>query len=319
MTQIGLKWAKQVGVLLLILLVTQIAKADDAGQFTVIALPDTQYYAESFPEQYQAQTEWIADNFQKENIKYVLHLGDIVQHCYQESQWKVADKAHKVLDDANVPYGVLPGNHDLWIHLNAEKKQVHTKAKDQNFYNKYFPISRFEKQPSYGGHFGDTNQNNIGLFESAGMKFMVLNLECNPSDEVLAWADQMAKKNCDRRIILATHDYLGRENRRKTGDVIWEKVIRKNPNIFLVLCGHVGAVNQIEQTNDSGGKVYEVLTDFQGLPNGGDGWLTLMRFCPKENLIKIRIYSPTLKKFDEDPKHQIDLKYPMTCAKKKAA
>jgi hypothetical protein len=32
------------------------------GPFTIIALPDTQFYSESFPTTYAAQTQWILDN-----------------------------------------------------------------------------------------------------------------------------------------------------------------------------------------------------------------------------------------------------------------
>ncbi len=289
--------------------------AADSKPFTMIALPDTQFYAEKFPETYQIQTEWIVENAEAENLKYVIHLGDIVQHCDVESQWKVADRAHQVLDEAKIPYSVLPGNHDVWGGAAQKGKKI----KDTRFYDQYFGLKRFEGRTEYAGHFGDSNLNNLGRFEVDGMKFLVVNLEYKPSDEVLAWADQVVKQNADRRVIVVTHAYLTRGKRSGIGNRIWEKLIRKNPNIFLVFCGHVCDVSMFERTNDAGGKVYEVLTDLQAEANGGNGWLTLIRFCPKENLIKVRLYSPTLKKCEENPKRRFDLKYEMTPAKKAAA
>ena len=46
--------------------------------FTIIVLPDTQYYSESFPAVFDNQTQWIADNIEQMNIVFVTHLGDVV-------------------------------------------------------------------------------------------------------------------------------------------------------------------------------------------------------------------------------------------------
>jgi len=43
--------------------------------FTVVVLPDTQYYSDHYPEIYEAQTQWIADNRDKERIVFVTHLA----------------------------------------------------------------------------------------------------------------------------------------------------------------------------------------------------------------------------------------------------
>ena len=51
------------------------APADD---FTIIAMPDTQYYSASFPATYISQTQWIVDNRATRNIAFVTQLGDCV-------------------------------------------------------------------------------------------------------------------------------------------------------------------------------------------------------------------------------------------------
>ena len=87
----------------------------DTSPFTVMILPDTQNYSEKYPDTYMEQTRWIAGNMEAENTRFVIHLGDIVQNSDIESEWQVADKAHKVFDEAQppVPYSVVPGNHDV--------------------------------------------------------------------------------------------------------------------------------------------------------------------------------------------------------------
>ncbi|AWI13483.1 hypothetical protein CQJ30_15800 [Caldibacillus thermoamylovorans] len=57
--------------------------------------------------------KWIAENRDALNIEYVFHTGDLVDEYDDMAQWDVADRSMKVLDEANIPYGVLAGNHDV--------------------------------------------------------------------------------------------------------------------------------------------------------------------------------------------------------------
>ena len=294
--------------------------APAAEPFSVVVLPDTQNYAEKFADTYAAQTQWIRDNVEKENIKFVIHLGDVVQHHNDsEEQWQVADRAHKLLDDA-VPYSMLPGNHDL------EYKNK-TYSRETKFYNKYFGTQRFADQPWYGGHWGENNDNNFCTFEADGMKFLVISLEYAPRDEVLAWATDIANSHPDHRVIAATHCYMRPAGRDKntggslgnSGDGIWEKFVRRAPNVFLVKSGHVLGVGRQISTNDAGLPVHETLVDYQGLPNGGNGWLRIMRFVPNENKIEIRAYSPLLDETMDSDGHTFTLDYNMTPVELKKA
>ena len=78
----------------------------------MVMLPDTQQYSRSFPELFYAQTQWIKENRDKENIVFVTHVGDVVNDRKKDTnQWVVAHKAMSVLDGV-VPWGVAIGNHD---------------------------------------------------------------------------------------------------------------------------------------------------------------------------------------------------------------
>ena len=292
-----------------------LAGAQERSPFTVVVLPDTQNYAEKYPDTYLAQTQWVKDHAAADNIKFVIHLGDIVQHFNKrEQEWQVADRAHKILDGA-VPYSVVPGNHDMEY---VNKKII----RNNRLYNQYFPPARFEGNDWYGGHKDDTNDNNYCFFEAAGMKFMVLSLEFAPRDETLAWAGKILAAHPQHRTILATHCYMRPKGRDKqcgcsygladnSGEEIWEKLIRKHANVFLVLSGHVLGVGTQASVNDAGLPVHEMLVDYQGLPNGGDGWLRIMRFLPDQNKIVVKAYSPVLDKYNPEPEHSFSLNYPM--------
>ncbi|MGI6417315.1 MAG: metallophosphoesterase [Thermoguttaceae bacterium] len=295
------------------LLLATISLSGAAEPFSVVVLPDTQNYAEKFPDTYLGQTKWIGENAEKENIKFVLHLGDIVQnHNTSEAEWQVADRAHRQLDGI-VPYSVVPGNHDLGM----VEKQLN---RDTSLYNKYFGPKRFADQPWYGGHLGETNDNNYCYFDAGGMQFMVLSLEYSPRDETLAWAAEVAARHPRHRVILITHCYMRPKGRDRqtggafgnSGDGVWEKLVRRAPNIFLVVSGHVLGVGRQVSVNEAGLPVHETLVDYQGLPNGGDGWLRIMRFIPSEDKIEVRAYSPLLDETMEDQEHTFSLDYSMT-------
>ncbi len=301
--------------------------AADEKDFTVVLLPDTQFYSEAHPEVYVQQTEWIKSRAKPDNIKFVIHLGDIVQDARPdtEQQWKNADRAHKVLDGV-VPYSMLPGNHDL-------DKVGGALTRGTKWYNTYFPPSRFEKHVWYGGHMGETNDNNYCRFEACGMKFLVLSLEFSPRDEAIRWAGKICQAHKDHRVIVATHLYLdggGRIGRGKgpthpyglggnDGERLWQKLVSKQPNIFMIVCGHIGAPAYHQTSKNAFGKpVHEILCDYQRRSRkerGGNGWLQTMRFVPGENKIHVRAYSPTLKQTRTEPPHGYTLEYDMSGAR----
>src|SRR5690242_17365771 len=103
-----LSWLSLIGTL-----PAQEARPDDPNEvFTVVLLPDTQFYSEKYPETFVAQTMWIRERAQPDNIKFVVCLGDIVQNAHVEDEWVKAHEAARILDGV-VPYSSVPGNHDL--------------------------------------------------------------------------------------------------------------------------------------------------------------------------------------------------------------
>jgi predicted MPP superfamily phosphohydrolase len=108
--------------------------------FAVVLLPDTQLYCENYPDTYIAQTSWIRQRVNDDNIKFVIHLGDIVQTPTERSEWENANRAMRLLDGI-VPYSMVPGNHDMEVNL-----------RDTSLYNEFFAPARFANRKWYGGH-----------------------------------------------------------------------------------------------------------------------------------------------------------------------
>jgi len=286
----------------------------DNEPFTVVLLPDTQNYSEKYPETYLEQTNWIAENVEDENIKFVIHLGDIVQNSDREEEWQNADKAHRVFDEANppIPYSVVPGNHDVVHHGDVTTWET-------DLFEKYFGPQRFEGRDWYGGGMNGSNSSNYCFFEGGGERFMVLSLNFAPGEEIVDWADSVLARYDDVPVILVTHAHLNMRGRMThpmpygldgyAGVRLWENFIRRHENINMVLCGHVTGANRLESVNDFGKIVNEVLFDFQGEENGGNGWLVKMKFLPAENRIDLTTFSPVLGRTWESPYHTFSLDY----------
>ena len=304
-------------LLALVFTCPQIALSEDNDaetSFSVVLLPDTQNYAEKYPDTYINQTLWIRKQLKADNIKFAIHLGDIVQNSTKKNEWENANRAMQILDGV-LPYSMVPGNHDMVVN-----------NRNTSLYNQFFSPKRFQEREWYGGHKGTTNDNNYCFFEGAGLKFMVISLEFAPRDETLEWAAEVCKKYPDHRVIVATHCYM-RTSARDTecatsyniagnsGEQIWQKLIRTQPNIFLVVSGHVIGVGLQTSTNNFGGQVLEMLTDYQGLPNGGDGWLRRLTFVPGENKIHVTTYSPLLDEYNKTATEDFSINYQMTADK----
>lgn len=295
-------------------------RGERGNRFCIVALPDTQIYAESYPDIFIAQTQWIKDHKDEMNIVFVVHEGDIVNDN-SEKQWRNADKAMSILDGV-VPYCMAVGNHDMGPGGSATNR-------DTTLFNKFFPVSRFENEPWYGSHLGDDNDNVYCNFTASGMKFMILALEFGPTDELLDWANRVVSQHKDRRVIVLTHCYMYSDDTRvgeggnysprefdcggNDGEEMWEKFVRKHENISLVLSGHIinDGLGKLTSTADPGNKVHQLLANYQMKENGGNGWLRIMKFVPEDNRIYVRTYSPFLKRYATDEQNEFELHYEM--------
>lgn len=289
----------------------QIAGFPRQYEFTVAVLSDTQNYSEKYPDVFHAQTRWLVANAERENIVFVTHVGDVVQHGGVEAEWNVAVPAMKRLI-GTIPFGVVSGNHDYDVVGDP-------KAPLEN-YRRRFGQDLFGKVPTTKG-FGPEDGSTYHIFRAGKRSILSLHLEHDPRDSAIAWAQSVLDKNKNLPAMLTTHTYLNdktdtRDTKpfsRAGGNApedLFQKLVRRNPRLFLVQCGHWwtagGETTQIS-TNNFGGRVIELLSDYQGRASGGDGWLRLLRFDPANGFLHIQTYSPTLRRFENDADSEMTL------------
>lgn len=271
-------------------------------------LPDTQFYSQKHPEVFHAQTRWVAEHVEEENIRFVTHVGDVVQNWDQsEAEWKVADEAMSRLDGI-VPWGVAIGNHDY--DLGQDRKP----SRQASAFLRWFGPQRFSGRNWFGGAHPN-GINTYQVFEGGGRSFLILHLEADVPDGVIDWAEGVLVAHPHLPAIVTTHIYLSDKICGRTpeaymggegansGEEIWQKFIRKNPQVFMVLCGHwdtVGGEWKQVSLNEAGQEVIEVLADFQTRENGGNGWLRVIQFDEAEGNIWFKTYSPSLDRREDD-------------------
>jgi len=289
------------------------------ADFTVIAMPDTQHYVDNGganATHFTAQTQWIVNNKEALNIRFVTGLGDIVDNGNTfDSEWQIATNAYSTIENPTttglldgIPYGLAVGNHDQTPNGGGDTAST-TK------YNQYFGISRFNGRGYYAGHHGTDNDNHYEFFSGGGMDFIIIHFEYDttPLPAVLTWADGLLQTHSDKRAIVVTHSMVGMGHPSPfsaQGAAIYNE-LKDRPNLFLLLGGHVHAEGRRQDTYE-GRTIHGILSDYQARPNGGNGLLRIMTFSPANNTISVKTYSPTLGTFETDFDSQFTLSYNMT-------
>jgi len=282
----------------IILISSSFLEASPEEGFTVVVLPDTQFYSEKYPDIFMAQTKWIAENKKKMNIKMVIHLGDIVENWNNIDEWKNANSAFSLLETNNVPFSVVPGNHDF-------------RWRNYENYDHYFPASRFNRKDWYGGSFNN-NQNNYQLMTYDKRDYLFIGLNFCPSRKEIGWAKSILKNHPDHFAILSTHGFLSTKGKRGivgcwVTELMWKDLIKPQKNLQIVLNGHAHGEARRMDKNDSGKPVYQLLADYQEEANGGNGFLRIMRFVPSSQKVYVETYSPHLDKYKTGEKSKFIL------------
>ncbi|EMS69818.1 S-layer homology domain-containing protein [Ruminiclostridium cellobioparum] len=267
--------------------------------FSFAWISDPQYYVESWPHHYPEMNQWILDNRDNYNIKYTINTGDLIDEWDREEQWKIADQAQKLFDDAGMPNGVLAGNHD-----------VASGNEEFDSYWKYFGEDRYNKNIYYGGSY----RNNLGhydLISAGGQDFIILYMSWDCYKPEVDWMNEVLAKYPERKAIIAIHRYLKQGGTLDyTGLLVQEQVVAKNPNVFAVINGHYfGAAIKVDGFDDNGDgikerKVYQICTDYQGAAEGGLQYIKMLYFDLENDKIYMNSYSPYLNDFNyfDNPK-----------------
>jgi len=233
-----------------------------------------------------------------------------------------------------VPFSVVPGNHDydaMWTDSNhppaakfvdmSSLGMLHSGGLD-NFRSVFGADTPFFKDKKWYVASHDGGADSAQIFTAGGYRFLHIGLQFDAPNASLAWAAEVIRKYAGLPTIVTMHDFLETDGSRvpnpiidnhavdpldNTPRMIWDKLISKHDQIFMVLCGHEHAQAFRADDNEMGHKVYQILADYQDrhqtaldaglklkLGEGiGDGWMRLMTFdmAPQTPVVSVRTYS----------------------------
>ena len=268
--------------------------SDYAYSFAVIG--DMQALNYYYPDYVSTMFEWIANNVESKKIKHVIGLGDITEKS-ETDEWSRAKQGYQMLD-GKVDYSFVRGNHD-------------TTAK----YNVTFPWTTYKE--TVGGAFANNMLNTYKTFEIGEVKYLMLNLDFGPGDDVLEWAGQICDQFPEHNVIINTHAYLYLDGApitsddhcppvgnggKNNGDDMWEKFVSKHENIVLILCGHM-AGNRLVVSKDegvNGNTVTTLLVNTSNVEknnNGALGMVAMLYFSEDGKNVEVEYYSTTTDRY----------------------
>jgi len=294
-------------------------------QVRIVLLPDTQTYAEKYPEVLDSQINWVARNAKQ--IAFVMQQGDLTQNN-NDKEWKVIQNSFSKLN-GKVPYVLAAGNHDMG---SADGKFAD--VRNSTLFNTYFPYSQMSSLPGFSGVAEEGKMDNAYyIFKTGKINWLVITLEFGPRNSILNWAGSVIEKYPSHSVIINTHSYMYSDSTRQgpgdnwrpqaygvgkdkgdssvnDGEQIWDKLVKDHSNVRFVFSGHVlnTGVGTLVSINSKGFPVYQMLANYQegvtGSVKGGNGWLRILDMNYKKKTLNVSTYSPYINKYKEEPAQQ---------------
>lgn len=277
------------------------AQALAAETFTIVMLPDTQYASEYWPEVFRAQMQWVAAQRTTRNIKYVLHVGDVIDNSDQLAQWNNSKSAMGLPTD-DVPYIIGPGNHDL-------DPGTASTTRTATRYNTHYPRSTFTPLPSFGGTYPATaNDNTYHTFSAGGVDWLVVAMKYAPSAAEITWANSVVAAHPNHNSILVTHAYQNGVTKDSNGNNLWTNLVSKQANFRFTFSGHYVNAGVITQAGVNGNTVHQIQADYQNSSQRDpNSFLRIMTFDPNNKTLDVKTYSPFLNTYKTDAANQFVL------------
>ncbi len=288
-------------------------------EFSIIVIPDTQKLSAYHPSLFHKMTRWIVDHAKELNLQMILHLGDVVDNGASiERQYLDAAEAWKTIVSANIPYLIVPGNHDYDNMVEIDRSLT--------MYNQYFGVHRLRETPWFGATFEEGQaENSYVKLDIAGQKYLFLGLEYGPRNEVLAWADEVMKANPQHKTIIITHCYMymygerikpGDDHNPKAykgatgandGEDMWQKSFKQHSNLLAIFSGHQIYENISYRTDigENGNVILQSFQNWQSTELGGEGRIRILKFRPAENEVTLQVINTNTGLYEQLPGYEV--------------
>ena len=205
------------------------------GEFTYVVFGDTQDYNKQSDKSYTnpsfvSRVDWVIEQSGQRTIKFVTHLGDVVNNPSKEEEWQIATNQLERLREANIPCAFAPGNHDLtWGDTTPITDHLDSYDLSGWLWNGSFggfPGHQYSKLSDINDRYSDREAqhaleisdvagrgaNTYQLLTHEGENFIFIHLQCSIPTNVLKWVDGVLDQYYDRLAIIVEHEGLGDVN-----------------------------------------------------------------------------------------------------------
>lgn len=309
----------------------QAAPQDADGKFSIAIMPDTQLETMSNNQRFLNRINWLINNRDNLDLRFVGHIGDVTNWGWLDPiQFTNASNGAALLENADLPYAFAIGNHDSRAvghdgipgsrgyggsayvdspecveRLGRAACDTGLLQHDTREFNAVFNASRF----SVAGAYEVNKVDNIySIFEAAGKKWLMLTLEMNPREAVVAWARTVAQNHPNHNILIQTHQYLARENGisqdngygdgSRSGQYLFDNLVKLYPNIVAVFSGHQG---QSYVRTDTGVNGNKITSHLQAIHSSSTNPVRLIEFDVNNNSLTTWVYAPLTNQTIETP------------------
>ena len=255
---------------------------------SIVWLSDTQDMAYAWPGSLLKMGQWINQTKGQHNTVYVVQTGDAVENGYSPAQWQAVDAALDAF--SGIPYFAVAGNHEIGI------RQRDYTAFLSRPYIKNIPASQ---------KFQDGRAAYV-RFSAGGIHFLVAGAGWGAEAEAADWLDQVLRQYPKDTAILLFHSFMDpKGDPTVPGKKLIPWIVEKNPNVCMVLSGHMPGrfTKRLSlDSNSDGTPDHPVIFSMYDYSQAGarNGQMRVLTFDPIQRSITLITYSPITDTFYRD-------------------
>ncbi len=258
--------------------------------FSIVWLSDTQSMTYcNYTDALESMGRWIVDEKQARNILYVVQTGDAVENGFSDWQWKNFDACYDQFRD-ELPYIAIAGNHETGMKRHSYVGYLSRRN-----------VSEIPRRYSF-----ERGRAAYATLRAGGIDFLILGAGWDSELMSVDWMNEVLREHRDFVAILLFHGYIQTNGTYTVvGKKMFEQVVKPNPNVKLVLCGHVlGTAVRFEDVDDNGDgaadrRVTALMYNYQNADTDC-GQLRLLTFDPMARSMRVLTYSPYQKRYYRD-------------------
>ncbi len=285
-------------------------------------------------DRFSSQSDWLGANAASLNLRMVMQVGDIVEKAVNEDEWERASAVMAKLDAAThpdgrtgIPWSVAYGNHEILgvvLRPTFDPAGPGPSARYRHYFGSATGPHRYAGQKEFGG-VSRNDLNTWHVIRSGGdpraRSWLMLSLEVdvpgggNPDTgfDAVRWAQGIIDAHPGLPTVIATHVFEGTRHGpphraylegfgHNSQREIFDKLVRDNPQVFMVLSGHTSEETHQFRPNAAGHPVLQMVTDYnKWLGTAGDGFFRLLEIDEPAGVVRVKTYSALLGRHRTDP------------------